>query len=288
MNNTLYIIGNGFDLNHGLKTSYENFRDEYAVKKNALLNVLEKLYSNRLEQDLWWSNFEEMLGEVDYEHLANSLNGNGKTLGSFISKDFFTYNLSFFFGDWIRKVDDAITSNSITRRNDVDIEAQFFTFNYTTLLEKVYHVNNNNVWHIHKSIRDLRNDERSLIVGHDSSFAELMNYIKNSGVINKLPNSFINNVNQQIEKGAKKVNNRIEQNRKDFLKYAEIKHYIIMGFSMNKIDLPYIQEIIRANNNITEADWTIYCHTKGEDTMLKEKLMTLGINEKNIKEPVYW
>lgn len=57
---------------------------------------------------------------------------------------------------------------------------------------------------------------------------------------------------------------------------------------MNKIDLPYIQEIIRANNNITEADWTIYCHTKGEDTMLKEKLMTLGINEKNIKEPVYW
>ena len=32
MTDTLYIIGNGFDLHHGLKTSYAGSRKKYAKK----------------------------------------------------------------------------------------------------------------------------------------------------------------------------------------------------------------------------------------------------------------
>lgn len=285
MTDTLYIIGNGFDLNHGIQTSYHDFKKNYAECKPALWRVLEKLYGNKLDEYLWWSNFEEMLGEVDYEHLADSLNGNGKTVGSFISKDFFAHNLRFFFGDWIKGVDDSINTSNIKKRNDIKSDAYFFSFNYTTLLEKVYHVEDNNVWHIHKSVKDLRSDEHAIIVGHDSNLAQLMRSAENSSVRKELSYSYIDAVNREIEKGAKNVQSIIKQN--DFNQYDNIKHYIIMGFSMNEIDIPYIKEIISVNKNIAVADWTIYYHSEKDD-IIGDKLMALEINETNIKEPIYW
>ncbi len=33
-----------------------------------------------------------------------------------------------------------------------------------------------------------------------------------------------------------------------------------MGFSFNNIDLPYIDEIVKVNSNIDDADWKLYCH----------------------------
>ena len=44
MKETLYIIGNDFDLNHGLPTSYSDFRDSYAKRRPALWRTLERLY----------------------------------------------------------------------------------------------------------------------------------------------------------------------------------------------------------------------------------------------------
>ena len=75
MTDTLYIIGNGFDLHHGLQTSYANFRDNYVHKNNRLWTAMSTIYGNKLNSELWWSDFERMLGEVDYEHLIKSYNG---------------------------------------------------------------------------------------------------------------------------------------------------------------------------------------------------------------------
>ena len=61
--NNLYIIGNGFDLHHGFKTSYKDFK-QYLEKNNRseLLKLInEHLYFS--SEDLW-SNFEESLGDM--------------------------------------------------------------------------------------------------------------------------------------------------------------------------------------------------------------------------------
>lgn len=71
MAETLYIIGNGFDLHHGLKTSYLDFRDDYVKKRNPQMwNNLLDIYGDVPKQDdFWWKDFENMLGKVDYAHL---------------------------------------------------------------------------------------------------------------------------------------------------------------------------------------------------------------------------
>lgn len=285
MKDTLYIIGNGFDLNHGLPTAYLDFRDSYAKRRPALWRTLERIYGNNLNKELWWSDFETKLGEVDYSHLQNSRNG--EAIGSFIAKDFFKYNLCFFFGDWIKGVNNKITT-SLTIRKDINKEALFFTFNYTTLLETLYDIKSTNILHIHKSVNNLKADEHALIIGHDSSFAQLMKYPVEQ-VIQTLSRQYIDDINAEIIKGAKNVKMRVAEFEEEFKQlYASIKHFIIMGFSLNNIDKPYIEKIIEVNNNIDATDWTIYYHAKGENESLKKKLMNLGILERNINEPIYW
>ena len=207
MKDTLYIIGNGFDLNHGLPTAYLDFRDSYAKRRPALWRTLERLYGNNLNKELWWSDFETKLGEVDYSHLQNSRNG--EAIGSFIAKDFFKYNLCFFFGDWIKGVNNKITT-SLTIRKDINKEALFFTFNYTTLLETLYDIKSTNILHIHKSVNNLKADEHALIIGHDSSFAQLMKYPVEQ-VIQTLSRQYIDDINAEIIKGAKNVKMRVAE-----------------------------------------------------------------------------
>ena len=75
MENTLYIIGNGFDLHHGLNTSYLDFRNYCASFLPSLWRFLSEIYGDMINNDMWWSNFENMLGCVNYDNLALSSNG---------------------------------------------------------------------------------------------------------------------------------------------------------------------------------------------------------------------
>ncbi len=72
--NTLYIIGNGFDIHHGIKSSYCNFHQW--VKRESANNVrfaftvfqLEKFFNRNC---ILWSDFEHNIGEYDIEVVAN-------------------------------------------------------------------------------------------------------------------------------------------------------------------------------------------------------------------------
>lgn len=57
----LYIIGNGFDLHHGIASSYRNF-ENHVKNNNAKLYSNLRLYFN---YDYLWSNFEAALAEID-------------------------------------------------------------------------------------------------------------------------------------------------------------------------------------------------------------------------------
>ena len=63
---TLYISGNGFDLMHGIKSSYRSFRDSMG-KNNPLRNLLETY----LKAEDIWADFESALGHVRMDMMAN-------------------------------------------------------------------------------------------------------------------------------------------------------------------------------------------------------------------------
>ena len=277
MNDKLYIIGNGFDLHHGLKTSYDDFRENQAKKSPDLWKLLKIIYGNKINESLWWRDFEEMLGKIDYANVMNSYNG--LALGQNMVQNLLIGILPPLFEKWIKTLDAQINTTKPIMAKDIDENALFFTFNYTLLLEKVYNVPKDNVWHIHHSVREKNGD--NIIVGHDSDARMLfIDYIKYREVHKLNYNDIADYIIQNAAKGAKGVKNRILRHEDDFNRlYANIKHFVAMGFSFNDIDMPYIEKIIAVNKNIADSDWTLYWHSDGEGEMMKEKLKQLGVSD---------
>jgi Bacteriophage abortive infection AbiH len=60
--NQVYIIGNGFDLNLGLKTRYIEFFEYYkkTISKNSIISELKNNISSDIEN---WADFEIALGK---------------------------------------------------------------------------------------------------------------------------------------------------------------------------------------------------------------------------------
>ena len=275
---TLYIIGNGFDLHHGLDTSYKNFRDNVVLKTPNLRKLLLDLYGDAVNEDMWWSDFEAKLSDIDYNHLLNS--DNGVAMGGMKVQNFLTGQLPPLFGKWIKSIKLKIAPE---KKLDIDKDALFFTFNYSLVLEIIYEVNKDNIWHIHNSIEEVD----KIIVGHDSDLNTLIsNYNLNRG--NKQYNSWIvDNIIPFAAEGAKDVEKRIADNMENFNKYSNIKHIISMGFSFNEIDMPYIKAIISSNYNKNDIDWTIYYNQEGEDDIIIDKLKNIGIKEIQINKQVW-
>jgi len=113
MEKKLYIIGNGFDLHHELRTSYLNFRDDYLLKRHSNLwkNLLEIYGDAPKQNDYWWKDFENMLGRADYANLAQQ--HNGLALGFIMVKKLLRGKLPPLFGEWIREVDRNIDLKNI-------------------------------------------------------------------------------------------------------------------------------------------------------------------------------
>ena len=283
MTDKLYIIGNGFDLHHGLKTSYADFRDNYAKKSSYIWNLLLDIYGEAIYDDMWWRDFEKMLGIVDYRHLMNSKNG--MTLGFMKARNLLKGTLPPLFGSWIKKIGYNVKpDNSL----GIEIDSLFFSFNYTLLLEKVYDVKEENIWHIHNSIK--RPDD--IIVGHDSDIRDIfvqMNNYRERNFEEFIRMDFAQKINEEVANGAKRVKERIAENEERFYnQYSSIKHFVVMGFSLNDIDLPYIEEMVKVNKNIFDADWTLYCYKDGEYERMTKQLLNIGVSSNNILPPKSW
>lgn len=281
MTDTLYIIGNGFDLHHGLKTAYSDFRDNFVKKGFRLWNILYDVYGDIITKDMWWSNFEEMLGCIDYLNLIKSRNG--EALGNIKVRNLLNGSLPPLFGKWIKDMNCLVQiDNSLC----IDPNALFFSFNYTLLLEQSYHVKDENIWHIHDSIKNVDN----IVVGHDSDERKLFaDYLKYKEGKEPFRMDVAENIRKEAIKGAKNVTNRIFLHKEDFFRlYSNIKHYISMGFSFNDIDLPYINMIMKVNSNIDKADWTLYCYKDGEYERMANQLLSIGIRRESILPSKSW
>lgn len=273
----LYIVGNGFDLHHGLNTSYTNFRDDFVRKGHPVLwRRLYEIYGDKLLNNMWWNNFEEELSHVDYAALA--ISDNGIPLGFSKVRNILKNQLPHLFALWIKG-----KNTKIDPKADINIEkdAFFFTFNYTMILEETYLVPDDNIWHIHNSIaNNEREPANPLVVGHDSNIGQLTllfnGYRKSHPSISP---SYADTINKEVANSAKKVRDIIKEHEDVFYNYAGIAQFVVMGFSFNDIDMPYIEKIVNVNKNIERAKWTVYWHTDGEAKRFIDKLCGIGIKE---------
>jgi len=274
----LFIIGNGFDLAHGMKTRYSDFRD-YLVEKYEIDEDLIDTdgYEIPVPYDLpkggeeyddttasaaiiktldnteggQWKDVEKSLGELDFGVFLDDWAGNYNSDDDNAFRDSVYRNednarnlcgalrlIGGYFQDWVRTIK---VSHILLPDFQGLISPEndlFLNFNYTKTLEKLY--NAQNVCHIHGT------QDEDIYFGHgndeDRTDYYQSNWFGAESELNQLQYSLRKDTNEAYDKNAQFFY-KIEETAKEdnFEMYS-------FGFSFSEVDRIYLKEIFRRIN----------------------------------------
>lgn len=277
---TLFIIGNGFDLANGIKSSYMDFHKW--LKDNDyshLISMMDRFFSNRRDV---WSDIETALGEydedyildyckpnedIDYDHPMRSvaaIEDSPDWLFQPILEDFINA-----FGDWV----DSIDITTAERIRTLPTESIYLTFNYTETLERVYSIPKSNILHIH----GCRLLDEKYIIGHnnyrdpDDAYNDEseMLYIQNTW------SKIIGWMNGLLKDTAA----IISKNQNFFERLSDIECVVVYGHSLNEIDMPYMEEIVRHIG--IEKQWYISQYNAEDSKKVNTFIGKMGLKNAN-------
>jgi hypothetical protein len=249
----LIIIGNGFDRAHDMKTTYWDFRDFIEIRYPEILEVLEH-YSLRSKETLW-NDFENSLSKLDIDRLRdNSLiatirgrndddyySGEDEGVGYFLNEEIgFIYQWSDLILEWVSDYI-VLPEDKVFQKSILNDDNYFFSFNYTDTLEYTYGIDDNRVRHIHG--RAGYNED--LVMGHrnDALLKELNNNQVDYALQQK-ESSLMESVLNYMKASYKDVSSIIKSWKVYLEEYKNVNEIHIIGWSVNKIDLPYLDLII--------------------------------------------
>ena len=177
---TLHIIGNGFDIAHGIASQYLDFKD-YAWKHGDQyqIGLLETCYPDmnpkKKELELW-CDLEKALGNLDFQAAFGATTEDvemedgheGRYQAQMEDAPEYALGMMFdafhkVFDDWVNNIDTDV--EPLNKIKHFDVNGRFLSFNYTDTLEKVYNIPRKCINYIHGR----RNSNDEIIVGHSST-----------------------------------------------------------------------------------------------------------------------
>ena len=318
---TLCIIGNGFDIHHGIASAYAKFRDWLKHNDKFAYRLLNDLYGR--PDNVWWSDFENNLANVDEDGYPKRLAkldywGVRDRLETYYKKDGLdfidgledsgvdcynnhkllpevaSFEMSKFkevltsnFSKWITSL--KYPPNISELRIVLPENAFFINFNYTNTLEDIYGIDEDSVAHLHGYIGQSKYDE--FIIGHGMTASEMSERnLEENAWKNKDPMKDDNGAGDVIielfdviESELKKhVDEVIHKFRSDFDALRGIMNVETYGFSFSPIDLPYLDEVIKVAGN--DISFKVGCHTNKDKIRAKEYFLRNGIEKYNLVE----
>jgi hypothetical protein len=277
---TLYIIGNGFDLWHQLPTSYSSFYDFAKVT----LDEIETYYSFGINQTDPWHDFENALGCFNWEHFYDAHNNIDVNADDF--RPSFVYGLEDdlceqadqhveavreCFREWIAEIDISAAKRRMVFPNN----ARFITFNYTSTLQSSYGITGANILHIHGQAEAF--DE--LIFGHGEKREEEPELDENGDSNRTIFSDAEGAAMHPFYALQKPVKNVLDSHRNFFSTLQDVSEIIVIGHSLNKIDLPYF---LRISELTPSAKWTVCLHNPEEKIHRMQVLIECGVSLENI------
>lgn len=312
-NRTLYIIGNGFDIHHGLDTWYSSFglylKDKHSSIYDNLVNYIgmPELDSED-EQTLYaqeWNEFEKSLANLYYEEIidehseyaANPASDDyHKDLGAieiYVSeiRDNLTIKLFEAFKEFINQVDYPNLYNSKSLR--IKKKAHFFNFNYTKSLQKYYSIPDSSILYIHKQA----DSDDILVLGHGfvpDSFTpeepkmpsgltdeEEQEWIDHQSDMYDISVEFGKNaLLKYFEQSYKDSNTIIKENEAYFNSLLTIERVVIFGHSLAPVDEKYIQKI--HSRVSSKCKWFVFYRSNSEISEKRERMIEIGIDKREI------
>ena len=278
----LWIIGNGFDIAHGLNTKYNNFKEFLNEYNPDLKNVLEDGCN---DSDLLWSRFEESLGYLDYDspglcahNMIQTIVDIRRTLES----------LPDVLNEWISTIDVTdIDQLPLINTYMIDSDNYFINFNYTNTLECVYNIDYTHIYYIHGS----QYHEDLLVLGHAGPVYP-SNYDEVNGDVIYSPSEQaaidfsmdelieLDDEKECIREMLRKDSHDSLHNLNQFLeRYGSLLIRIIsFGFSYGEADMLYIRSIINYFNNTPNFEWLLHDRNSSGQEKIITKLILNGFS----------
>lgn len=283
--NKLYIIGNGFDRYHGMETSYSDFCRYIKASNSEVYDFLEGYFNMETDKNNLWCQFERDLGTFDYG-LFFSDNDNTEPMAEDFRPSFIygleddlrwqgenlSENIRKAFRNWLLETD--IPENGFTPLN-LDKDALFLSFNYTDTLPQLYGVQTKNIFYVHGSVESYG----SLIFGHNKKLDPEPDFDE-YGEPTRTPYTDAETASKIIfNEFYKDTDAVIKENNGFFDSLKDVDEVIVLGHSINDIDLPYYSYL--AQKVKADATWKISWYNDTEKTNMEQPLIRAGIN-KNI------
>lgn len=290
MNNSrVYIIGNGFDLHHGIQSSYSNFK---TYLKNMDCNIFEAV-ETYLSPENNWSDLEESLASLDSDYLTENASD---FLISYGAEDWsdsghhdyqyeieqivesLSSRLKSHFSDWIIQL--HIPNNNEVSSNilKIDPNATYLSFNYTNTLEKIYGVQKSNTLFIHGYAKN----QSDLILGHGWNPINIP--ALNEEDYERFDTRVIEGneiINRYFYKTFKQTSKIIQANAMFFNNLKTVSEIYILGHSLSHVDIEYFKAIVK-HVNLNHVQWTVSYYNNEELERHQQTMKNLGVSS-NIK-----
>lgn len=294
----LYVIGNGFDIAHGLPCKFSDFYNFLKLNRQDVLREMEDFYYIESDSDLW-SDFEAGLErDIIYDKLTETIGENSPCIASddFRDRDWYNAQIQIEddcdqllelirsgFEEWIR----SLKTHNISPCYNIEEGAKFFTFNYTEILETVYKISTSDILHIHNKVGE------NLIFGHGKNSSEfnvkeaLYGDEKANLTCDEFGNIESNEVgHEQFAESAveafyikmKKDTAAVINHQKTFFdNLYGVNEVHVLGHSYNEIDFPYFEEIASSIKNNT--NWFLSYFSDIDRESAEAMMQNLGVGD---------
>lgn len=253
----LFVLGNGFDLFHGIPSGYDNFHEWLkSHKKVTFVTDMENFFPDTIvkrdnqgrvyHESTLWNRFEEALGmfdtetifqyftediEIDYDHPTQSTAAIEDAPEQFFEK--LLLDMQDNFEQWVADINlSVVTPKPIKHFHNNGL---YLCFNYTSTLEDVYDISRDQIEYIHGSA----SWGDHLVVGHCNHVNDIHD--------NDMPlyeETGRNNV-IRLGNGLKKNTKEVIMNHWKFFQKINptVDKVICYGHSYALVDDPYFEEI---------------------------------------------
>lgn len=269
-NKRLYIIGNGFDLYHGLPTSYKCFNCFMCREHPEDHERIGRIF-NPNDITMLWSDFENKLAELDVSELIyrNLSVWVKKPLHKFENEfDDLRCRLILNFQEWVKQINMACANS---KRLGLDKTAYYLNFNYTETLECLYQIDEKQIFYIHNKI--CKDSDLVPVFGHGKNNSEVSEFVheKSAEIKNRIIESqqqlswentidgfeeeIVHEISTFLNDFRKKTNEIID--KEPFFSEREgpsFDEIFVLGHSLADVDLPYFEKIACKSRN---AKWYV-------------------------------
>ncbi|GAB2972467.1 bacteriophage abortive infection AbiH family protein [Mucilaginibacter puniceus] len=282
---SLYIIGNGFDLYHGLPSRYADFHQYVSEFAPELLNRLDAYFDFEVDQNYLWRNFEQDLCKFDHEGFMDTYNHIDVTSESFKLSELYgledevteeadnlVTDIREQFTDWIGTFDFEEIDRSSYIPVNINTGALFINFNYTDTLEELYSIPKERILYIHNNANAY---DGEMIFGHSevSDHADTPTFDEDGEPTRTMYTDSQNASRAPFYAFQKDTKAVLKQHRLWFADLKDLDEVTILGHSLGKVDWPYLRLIHKLS---PKAKWKVSYYGNQERIDLQKRIRSIG------------